>query len=170
RSTRRIAAARAAGFSGGTSRPVSPSTTTSGTELIRAATTGSPASIASSNARPKPSQRAGWTSSDARRSHAATSGTRPGSHTRSATPSSAASASSRARSGPSPSTTSQAPGTSGNARSATSIPFCGTSRPIANSTHASTGTGSGGLTPQGSGGPSRPYGFTSIFSPARRTL
>ena len=44
----------------------------------RVATTGFAASIASSSASPKPSQRAGWTSSSARRYHAATSPTRPG--------------------------------------------------------------------------------------------
>ena len=64
--------------SGGTSSPVSPSTTSSGSELTLVATTGFAASIASSSASPKPSQRAGWTSSSARRYHAATSPTRPG--------------------------------------------------------------------------------------------
>ena len=57
------AAARAVGSSGGTSNPVSPSATISGIELTFVATTGFEASIASSSARPKPSQRAGWTSS-----------------------------------------------------------------------------------------------------------
>src|SRR5918996_483581 len=46
-------------------------------ELTHVATTGSAASIASSTARPKPSHRAGWTSTCARRYHAATSPTRP---------------------------------------------------------------------------------------------
>ena len=76
----------------------------------------------------------------ARRSHAATSGTRPGRNTRRSTPSSRASASSAARSGPSPRTTSTvSSGSDGSARMATSIPFCCVRRETASSTRASGG-------------------------------
>ena len=51
-----------------TRMPVSPSATTSGTALTRVATTGSPASIASSSTIPNPSQREVWTKMFARSS------------------------------------------------------------------------------------------------------
>ena len=54
--------ASAAGSSGATRIPVSPSATSSGMELTRLATIGFAQSIASRSARPNPSQRAGWTS------------------------------------------------------------------------------------------------------------
>ena len=53
-----------------------------GIELTAVATTGRAHSIASSSASPNPSQRAGWTTTFARRSHQATSPTRPGSRPR----------------------------------------------------------------------------------------
>ena len=51
-----------AASSGGERRPVIPSRTSSGAAPVSTAATGFPASIASSSASPKPSQRAGWTS------------------------------------------------------------------------------------------------------------
>ena len=122
--------------SGGTSRPVSPSTTISGAELTRVATTGFAASIASSSASPKPSQRAGWTSSSARRYHDGDVADAPRQVTRRRRRS-------RARSGPSPSTTSTARGsisrTCASARTATSTPFCSASRETHSRTRASSG-------------------------------
>ena len=62
------AEANAAAFRGGTSRPVSPSTTASGFPPTSHATTGSPAAIASRIALENPSSREGWTKrSEARR-------------------------------------------------------------------------------------------------------
>ena len=59
---------RRSGSRGGTSRPVSPSTTASGFPPTSHATTGSPAAIASRIALENPSSREGWTKrSEARR-------------------------------------------------------------------------------------------------------
>ena len=81
--------------------PVSPSATTSGTALTRVATTGSPASIASSSTIPKPSQRDVCTKTFARSSQSRMS-VRPGSVTASSRPSSATSRRVSASSGPLP--------------------------------------------------------------------
>ena len=62
-STRRIAAARAAGSSLGTMWPASP--TTSGKPPALLTITGTPASIASTTAWPMPSSREGWTKTSA---------------------------------------------------------------------------------------------------------
>ena len=72
------ASASAAGSSGGDEQPRLAVDDDLGNRADPLATTGFAASIASSSARPNPSQRAGWTSSSARRYHAATSPTRPG--------------------------------------------------------------------------------------------
>ena len=82
-----------------TSMPVSPSATTSGTALTRVATTGRPASIASSRTIPKPSQREVCTKTSARSSQSRMS-VRPGRATASSRPSSPTSRRVSASSGP----------------------------------------------------------------------
>ena len=90
--------------------PVSPSATTSGTALTRVATTGRPASIASSSTIPKPSQRDVCTKTSARSSQSRMS-VRPGRVTASSSPSSATSCRVSASSGPLPRMARRASGT-----------------------------------------------------------
>ena len=112
-----------------------PSTTISGTALTRVATTGSPASIASSSTIPKPSQRDESTKTSARSSQSRIS-VRPGSVTAPPKPELFhESARLLARAGPYPGSPAALPAasrrTSANARSSVAWSFCSISRPTA---------------------------------------
>src|SRR5437773_1551495 len=127
------ARASAAGSSGGTSRPHSPSTITAGIPPTAAPTTGIPSAIASTRARPIPSLRDGAATTSAAARDVTTSLTTPVTCRRSATPSAVARRSSAARSGPSPTSRRRADGTAarrrGSASTRRSKPLIGTRRP-----------------------------------------
>ena len=130
------------GVPGGTSRPVSPAMTTSGTELTAVATTGSPAPIASTMAHGSPSYRLAIAKTSSPGSRTSTSARSPVNNIRPDRPHRPASRSVLARSGPSPI---QTPNTSlrpspASARTKCSGAFWKASRPTVPTTRMPGGT------------------------------
>ena len=126
-----MAEAIAAMSRGGTSRPFSPSRTTSGIPPTAVAITGVPVASASSSVCGRFSQADVRSAASTARNSAITSSRVPAprKRTRSASPSSPARRSSSARSGPSPRTRSATSGTRARASSVSPSAFCAVSRP-----------------------------------------
>ena len=111
-----IARTRASTSPGGTSSPVRPSSTISGSPPTALAITGRPRSIASRATIPKPSPKEGTTTTSARSRTGSTGATRPRKVTASPSPSRMAVARSSCSSSPSPAISSVSPGSRSRAR------------------------------------------------------